>query len=503
MTTDSSVTMGTSAIAARSAVRWWILVTVGLAQLMVVLDATIVNIALPSAQAELGFSNTDRQWVITAYSLAFGSLLLLGGRLSDLIGRKQSFMIGLVGFAGSSALAGAAGSFGLLVAARALQGGFGALLAPAGLALLTTTFTAPKESQRALGIWAGIAGAGGAVGLLLGGALTQSFGWRWNLYVNVFFAIIALIGAIALIRNQPRTAPRPRLDVLGTVLIAGGMFGVVYGFSNSAQHGWSSPLTWGFLIGAGILIGLFGLWQRRAANPLLPLAIILNRTRGAAFISLLIAGASMLGLFLFLTYYLQVQRSYSPLQSGLAFLPLIVALILASGVTSNRLAPRFGPKVIIPIGMLFAAGGMVYLTQVSLTTGYLGGVLPALILMGLGVGATFATGVGAITRDVDPRYAGVASSLVSTSQQMGGSIGTAVLNSLAASAATAYVASHLPSSAHSIALAQLESYSTAFWWAAGFLAGGAVLTAFLYQRQPRQAGVVAVETTINESTNAS
>jgi EmrB/QacA subfamily drug resistance transporter len=454
---------------------------------MVVLDATIVNIALPSAQAELGFTNADRQWVITAYSLAFGSLLLLGGRLSDLIGRKQSFIIGLIGFAGSSALAGAAGSFGLLVAARALQGGFGALLAPAGLALLSTTFTVAKERQRALGIWAGIAGAGGAVGLLLGGALAQNFGWRWNLYVNVFFALIALIGATAFVRNMPRVGEGPRLDVRGTVLIAGGMFGLVYEFSDSAVDGWASPLTWGFLVGAGILIVSFGLWQRRATNPLLPLTIILNRTRGSAFISLLIAGASMLGLFLFLTYYLQVQRSYTPFQSGLAFLPLILALILASAVTPNRISPRFGPKLVIPVGMLVAAGGMAYLTQVSLTTGYALGVLPALVLIGLGIGATFATGVGAITYDVDPRYAGVASSLVSTSQQMGGSIGTAILNSLAATAATAYIATHTPASAHTIALAQLASYATAFWWATGFLAGGAILTAILYQRRPRLA----------------
>ncbi len=463
--------------------RWWILATVGLAQLMVVLDATIVNIALPSAQTELGFSNTDRQWVITAYSLAFGSLLLLGGRLSDLIGRKRAFIIGLIGFAGSSAVAGGAGSFGLLVAARAFQGGFGALLAPAGLALLTTTFVAPEERRRALGIWAGIAGAGGAVGLLLGGALTQNFGWRWNLYVNVFFAIMALVGAVLLVRNQPRSSARPRLDVLGTILVAGGMFGLVYGFSNSATSGWSSPLTWGFLVGGSMLITLFGLWQRRVASPLLPLSIILNRTRGAAFISLLIAGASMLGLFLFLTYYLQVQRSYTPLQSGLAFLPLIAALVVSSAVTSNRMAPRFGPKVVIPIGMLVAAGGMVYLTQISLTTGYASGVMPALILMGLGIGATFATGVGAITHDIDPRYAGVASSLVSTSQQMGGSIGTAILNSLAATAATTYLAGHLPGRVQ--ALAQLDGYSTAFWCAAGFLAAGAVLTAFLYTRTDR------------------
>ncbi len=464
--------------------RWWTLGIIGLAQLMVVLDATIVSIALPSAQAELGFGNTDRQWIVTAYALAFGSLLLLGGRLGDIIGRKRSFVIGLIGFAGSSALAGAAGSFGLLVTARALQGGFGALLAPAGLALLTTTFTVPAERRRALGIWAGIAGAGGAVGLLLGGILTQDLGWRWTLYVNVGFAVIAVVGAVLVVNNPLRQGDRPRLDVLGTVLIGGGMFSLVFGLSNSALHGWNSPLTWGFLVAAAVLVGLFGLRQRSTANPLLPLSIILNRMRGAAFISLLVSGGSMLGLFLFLTYYLQVQRSYTPIQTGLAFLPLIVALIFASTVASTRLAPRFGPKVVVPVGMLLSAGAMVYLTQLSLTSSYAGGVLPALIAMGLGVGATFATSVGMITQGVDARQAGVASSLVSVSQQMGGSIVTSILNSLAASAALAYLVGHGRTTSQSIALAQIASYTTAFWWAAAFLMGGAILAAALYPRQP-------------------
>jgi EmrB/QacA subfamily drug resistance transporter len=469
--------------ATRKPSHWWVLGVIGLAQLMVVLDATIVSIALPSAQAELGFGNTDRQWIVTAYALAFGSLLLLGGRLGDIIGRKRSFIIGLIGFAGSSALAGAAGSFGLLVAARALQGGFGALLAPAGLALLTTTFSVPAERRRALGIWAGIAGAGGAVGLILGGFLTQDLGWRWTLYVNVAFAVIAIVGAVLVVTSPPRQGARPRLDVPGTILIGGGMFSLVFGLSNSALHGWSSPLTWGFLLAAAILVGLFGIRQRSAANPLLPLSIILNPMRGAAFISLLISGGSMLGLFLFLTYYLQVQRTYSPIQTGLAFLPLIVALIFASTITSTRLAPRFGPKVVVPAGMLLAAGAMVYLTQLTLTSSYTADVLPALIAMGLGVGATSATSVGMITQGVDPRQAGVASSLVSVSQQMGGSIVTSILNSLAASAALASLASHAQTTPHTAALAQIDSYTTAFWWAAAFLIGGAILSAVLYPRQ--------------------
>jgi EmrB/QacA subfamily drug resistance transporter len=482
----TAVKTPTPSVETRSAIRrpsqWWVLVVVGLAQLMVVLDATIVSIALPSAQTELGFGNTDRQWVVTAYALAFGSLLLLGGRLSDIIGRKRAFVIGLIGFAGSSALAGAAESFGWLVAARALQGGFGALLAPAGLALLTTTFTVPAQRQRALGIWAGIAGAGGAVGLLLGGILTQDLGWRWTLYVNVAFAIIAIVGAILVIKTPARQGARPRLDVLGTVLIGGGMFSLVFGLSNSALDGWNSPLTWAFLVAAAILVALFGLWQRRTANPLLPLSIILNRTRGAAFISLLISGGSVLGLFLFLTYYLQVQRSYSPIQTGLAFLPVIVALIFASTISSTRLAPRFGPKVVVPVGMLLAASAMIYLTQLNLTSSYAGGVLPALVVMGLGVGATFATSVGMITQGVEPRHAGVASSLVSVSQQMGGSIMTSILNSLAATAAVTYLATSAHPTSQTAALAQIDGYTTAFWWAGAFLVGGAILSGVLYPR---------------------
>jgi MFS family permease len=237
--------------AATDSRRWITLVVVGLAQLMVVLDATVVNIALPSAQADLGFSDGSRQWVITAYSLAFASLLLLGGRLSDLIGRKRTFVIGLIGFAIASALGGAAGSFELLVAARALQGVFGALLAPTALAVLTTTFTVPKERARAFGVFGAIAGAGGAVGLLLGGVLTESLDWRWNLYINVPIAAVALVGAFLYVPRINRTGPRPRLDVPGTVLVSGALFGLVYGFSNAETGGWDAPLTWGMLAGAG------------------------------------------------------------------------------------------------------------------------------------------------------------------------------------------------------------------------------------------------------------
>ncbi|MCU1414892.1 MAG: transporter, partial [Microbacteriaceae bacterium] len=276
--------------AAPSSRRWLTLSVVALAQLMVVLDSSVVNIALPSAQADLGFTISERQWIITAYSLAFGSLLLLGGRLSDLIGRKRAFIIGLIGFAGASALGGAATTFGALVAARALQGAFGALLAPTALAVLTTTFIIPKERSRAFGVFGAIAGAGGAVGLLLGGFLTQDVNWRWSLYINDVIAIVAVIGALIFVPTIARSGPRPMLDVPGTLLVSGALFSLVYGFSNAENDGWGSFLTWGFLTIAGILLVAFVIWQRRATHPLLPLHIILDRNRGAAYLSILIAG---------------------------------------------------------------------------------------------------------------------------------------------------------------------------------------------------------------------
>lgn len=463
--------------------RWWTLVTVALAQLMVVLDSTVVNIALPSAQADLGFSNADRQWVVTAYSLAFGSLLLFGGRLSDLIGRKRAFIIGLIGFAGASALGGAAGTFGMLVGARALQGAFGALLAPTALAVLTTTFTVPKERARAFGIFGAIAGAGGAVGLLLGGVLTEQLDWRWNLYINVVIAIVAIVGAAVFVTTVPRSGPRPKLDVPGTLLVSAALFSLVYGFSNAESDGWDSPLSWAFLAASGVLLIAFVLWQRRAAHPLLPLPIVLDRNRGASYSAILIAGAGMFGIFLFVTYYLQQTLRFTPIQTGLGFLPMIVMLVVAAQLSTNIFVPRFGPKVMVPIGMTIAASGMVYLTHLGVTANYAADLLPPLMILGFGMGSTMPAAIQTATLGVDRRYAGVASAMVNTSQQVGGSIGTALLNTLAATAATDYLAAHLPPTPSVVAEAAVHSYATAYWWGAGFFAFGAVLTAFLYRRR--------------------
>ena len=462
--------------------RWLTLVVVGLAQLMVVLDSTVVNIALPAAQTELGFADADRQWVITAYSLAFGSLLLLGGRIGDLVGRKRAFIIGLVGFALASALGGAADSFGLLVAARALQGAFGALLAPTALAVLTTTFTIPKERARAFGVFGAIAGAGGAVGLLLGGFLTEQFDWRWSLYINVVIAVIAVIGALVYVVNGARTEPRPKLDVPGTILVSLALFSIVFGFSRAESDGWDAPLVWGLLVAAVVLLVAFVLWQRRAAHPLLPLGILADRNRAAAYSAVLIQGAGMFGIFLFVTYYVQTILGFSPMQAGLGFLPMIGALVLAAQLGTNFLVPRFGPKIMVPAGMLLMASGMVLLTRVGVSSDYTADLLLPLIVLGLGMGTTMPAAMQTATLGVDRRYAGVASAMVNTSQQVGGSIGVALLSTLAATAFTDYLADH-PASASVAAEAAVHSYATAYGWSAAFFVFGAVLTGLLFRRR--------------------
>ena len=477
--------------------RWWVLGVIALAQLMVVLDATVVNIALPSAQKSLGFSDGNRQWIVTAYSLAFGSLLLLGGRLADLLGRKVVFLVGVVGFAGASALAGAAQNFEVLVTGRALQGMFGALLAPAALSLLNTTFTDAKERAKAFGIYGAIAGAGGGIGLLLGGLLTEHLSWRWTLYVNLVFATVAFVGGMALLRKG---APvnRPKLDLPGTILVTTGLFGLVYGFSNAETHDWSSPLTWGFLLAGGVLLAVFSWWQTRAEHPLLPLRVLLDRNRGASFAVLAISGAGMFGVFLFLTYYLQTSLHYTPVKTGLGFLPMIGGLMVSAQLVTNVLLPRFGPKPIVPVGMGLAATGMAWLTTLDLNSTYAANVLPPLIVIGFGLGLVVPTALSVATDRVDSRDAGVASAAATTMQQVGGSIGTALLNTLAASAATSYLVGK-QSSPGVLAQAQLHSYSTAYWWSAGLFAVGAVLALLLFRQgriQPAESGDGAAVQTV-------
>ncbi|MFF7331675.1 MFS transporter [Streptomyces sp. NPDC090306] len=460
--------------------RWWVLTVIALAQLMVVLDATIVNIALPSAQTALGFSDGNRQWIITAYALAFGGLLLLGGRLADLVGRKIVFLIGVVGFAGASALAGAAQNFEVLVTGRALQGVFGALLAPAALALLNTTFTHAKERAKAFGIFGAIAGAGGGIGLLLGGLLTEHLSWRWTLYVNLIFAVLAFAGGIVLLKGG-RPAERPKLDIPGTVLATAGLFGLVYGFSNAESHHWSSPMTWGFLIAAAVLLVAFTVWQTKAKHPLLPLRVLADRNRGASFIVVAVSGAGMFGVFLFLTYYLQATLGFSPVQTGLAFLPMIGILMVAAQLSTIKLVPSYGPKYVVPIGALIGAVGLAMLTRLEVDSTYAANILPWLLVMGVGIGLVMPPAMSLAINGVLPEDAGVGSATVNTMQQIGGAIGTALLNTLAASAATNYLKGKKPTE-QALVEAQLHSYSTAYWWSAGIFLLGAVITVFMYRK---------------------
>ena len=457
--------------------RWLILAVIGIAQLMIVLDATIVTIALPDAQKALGFSNGDRQWIVTAYSLAFGALLLFFGRLADLIGKKNTFIIGLVGFGLASALGGAAPNFEVLVTARALQGAAGAMLAPAALSLLTTTFTEPRERGTAFAVFGGIAGSGAAIGMLLGGLLTEYFNWRWTLFVNVAFTVVALVGAVTLLHTQ-RSEHRPKLDLFGTVVISGALFCLVYGFSNAASHPWSAPSTWVFLAAATLGIVVFSWWQTRASHPLMPLRILLDRDRGGSFAAVFITGAGMFGVFLFLTYYLQIMLRYSPVKTGLAFLPMVFVLMASATLATTRLLQKVGARPLVAIGMVLAAAGMAWMTGIDVTTSYATHILGPLLIIGVGIGLVMAPAMNIATFGVDADDAGVASALVNTMQQVGGSIGTALLNTLATAAATSYLAGKLPTPLV-LAHAQLHSYVTAFWWSAGIFAGGAVVCGLL------------------------
>jgi EmrB/QacA subfamily drug resistance transporter len=456
--------------------RWLILALIGIAQLMVVLDATIVNIALPSAQEALDFSNANRQWVVTAYALAFGSLLLLGGRIGDLIGRKRVFVVGLLGFAIASAIGGAAQSFGMLVFARALQGVFGALLAPAALSLLTTTFTDPAERGRAFGIFGAIAGSGAAVGLLLGGLLTEYLSWRWCLYVNLLFAVPAAFGGLSLL-HEVGHPDRPRLDLPGTLTSGLGLFSLVFGFAKAETDGWGAGITIGFLVAAVVLLAGFVALQARVANPLLPLHVVKDRDRGGAYLAMGITGAGMFGVFLFLTYYLQQTLGFTPVQTGLAFLPMSFAIMFTATMATARLMPRFGHKPLIVPGMAAAALAMVWLAQVGVDSSYATHVLPPLVVMGLGLGLVFAPAMSIATVGVARHDAGIASAMVNTMQQVGGSVGTALLSTLFASAVSSFSADHPGPQA--LGDAAVHGYTTAFWWSAAIFGAGAVISALL------------------------
>ncbi len=453
--------------------RWWVLVVMSITQLMVALDATVINIALPRAQETLHFSSANRQWLITAYALAFGSLLLLGGRLSDLWGRKKVLFLGLIGFAIASAVGGAANSFSVLVTARAVQGVFGALLAPAALASVTSTFTNSKERAKAFAIFGAIGGSGAAIGLLLGGALSEWESWRWCLFINLFFAAIAIIG-VALFVESTQREKNARLDYLGTLLGSAGLFFVVYGLGHAVTTSWSNKATWGSLVIGLILLVIFTLWQEQAKNPLLPLRILSSRTRGGSLVALFITSVGIFGVFLFLSYYLEGTLNYSPLRTGFAFLPMVIAILVSSALASARLLPMVGPRPLVPSGMLLSMLGMILFTRLTSQPDYVGHVLPGLVVAGLGLGMIFAPATASATAGIKEDDAGASSAFVNTVQQIGGSVGTALLNTIAVSVTLRALANAKASGA--LVHATLHGYTVAFWWGAGFFGVGALLT---------------------------
>lgn len=361
------------------AARWWVLVVLGMAQLMVTLDATVVNIALPEAQHDLGFSDGSRQWVITGYALAFGSLLLLGGRLGDLFGRRTTFVAGLIGFAAASVVGGAATSFEILVAARVAQGLFAALLAPAALSLLSVTFTQPTERPKAFGIFSALSGAGAAVGLLLGGMLTEWASWRWVMYVNVIFAAVALAGALLLLA-KPVVTERPKIDIPGAVTVSAALFGIVYGFAHVESTSWTDPVALGSVTSGVVLLAVFAWLELRVAHPLLPLRVVLDRTRGGSFLAVFVLGMGMFSIFLFLTYYLEASIGYSPIEAGLSFLPMVGGIVASSTTVPSLLLPKVGPKAVVSVSFLVSASGMALLTQLTLDSGYVANIMPGMIL---------------------------------------------------------------------------------------------------------------------------
>ena len=472
-------------VGSKSSGRWLALIALSLAQLMDVLDNTIVNIALPSAQHDLGFSIDNRQWVVTGYALAFGSLLLLGGRLADRFGRKRMFLIGVAGFAVASAFGGSANGFVVLLLARVTQGVFAAILAPAALSLVAEVFADNAQDRaRAFGIFGVVSGVGGALGLLLGGVLTQTLSWRWCLYVNLVFGIVALIGALAFVPSDERSH-RARLDFPGSITVVLGLVSIVYGLGNAASNGWIDVWTLVPMIFGIVSMIVFVLIQHRATHPLLPLQVVLDRGRGAAYLTLWISGIGMFAVFLFLTYYMQEVLKFSPVRTGVAFLPLIGAVVVSSIIFGAVLFPRVGPRPLVSVGCVLAAIGMAMFTSISATSGYAAHTLPALLVTGLGFGMIFSPAQNTATSGIRACDAGVASAMVNTVQQIGGSLGTAMFNSLAVTAAATYLKDHTSSYQPTMSInATLAATQLVFWAAAGVFLLGGIVAVILFRSGP-------------------
>lgn len=452
------------------------LAVIAAAQLMIVLDASVVVVALPSAQHALHISVANRQWVMTSYTLAFGTLLLLGGRIADYLGRRRTFIAGLLGFAGASALGGLAQSSSMLFGARALQGAFAAAMAPAALSLLTTTFTEAHERARAFGVYGAVAGSGAALGLVLGGTLTQFASWRWTLLINVPIAVLAAASAR---RVLPAGEGRHQgqYDLVGAVTATGALFLLVYGFTTAGTSGWGAPGTIGLLAAAVAGLGLFVWVELRSGNPLLPMRVVRDRNRGGSFLASLLVGSAMLGTFLFLTYFFQGTLHYSALTTGFAFLPLSAGIILGASL-SSRLLPRTGPRPLMVVGLVMAGIGLAWFVRLHVGSSFTGGVLPAEVIASLGMGTAFVPMSSTALVGVEQANAGVASALVNTTQQVGSSLGTALLNTLAANATAAFALAHrqMPGVAQ---VAAVHGYVLGFAVSAGLVLAAAVVAGSL------------------------
>ena len=463
--------------------RWRALMVIAIAQLMVVLDASIVNIALPSIQADLGITDANRQWVVTAYTLAFGGLLLLGGRISDFWGRKKAFMTGLLGFAGASAIGGLSVNQEMLFTARALQGVFAALLAPAALSLITTTFSDSKERAKAFGVYGGLSAGGAAIGLILGGLLTQYASWHWTLLVNVPIAIAAFMLAIPNVKES-KASGDTRYDIPGAITSTLGLVSLVYGITQAGELGWSDQTTLMWFGAAIALLAAFFVIESRTSHPLLPMNILLNRNRGASYLTSFIVGAGLFGMFLFLAYFFQGILEYSPIKAGLLFLPFSVGVGISAGIASQAL-PRFGPRYVSFTGLIMATLGMLLLTRLEPSSSYVSDILPALMVLSLGMGLVFVPISATALFGVGNHDAGVASAVLNTAQQIGGALGTAFLNTIAVTATANFFISYPidptdPIRAKEITESGLtEGFTTAFTWSAGFMILGALIWVFM------------------------
>jgi EmrB/QacA subfamily drug resistance transporter len=471
--------------------RFRALAIIAVAQLMVVLDASVVIIALPSAQRALHISTANRQWMLTAYTLSFAGLLLLGGRVADYFGRKRMFVVSLIGFAGASALGGLAQNSAMLFSARALQGAFAAVMAPAALSLLTVAFTEPKERARAFAVYGGIAGGGAAIGLILGGFLTEFASWRWTLLINVPIAVVAAVAALRYV-SESRASANHGYDLPGAVTVTGGLLALVYGFTKAGTDGWASSVTLSLFVAAAVLLVTFVVVEQRAAHPLLPLRVVLDRNRGGSFLASLLVGTALLGTFLSLTYYFQGTLHYSALKSGFAFVPFSLGIITGATMAS-RLLPRFGPRLLMSGGLLLGMAGLILFSTLDVHSAYLSTVLPAEVIVSLGMGLSFVAMSSTALIGVSPQDAGVASALVNATQQTGGTMGAALINTIATSATATYVAAHGRSAA-ALTAGSIHGYTTAFTFSAIVLAvAGVSAFALLRRGRPEASDAVVAE----------